>query len=127
MTIAMISIALGIGLFAGICSGFFGIGGGIIIVPLLSMILLIPTQNAVATSLFALLFPVGLLAVWNYYQAGHLTATEMKTGALIAVGMLVGAFISSKLAVRVAPDMLRISFAFLLIFMAARLLFFTRS
>ena len=54
---------VGIGLLAGVCSGLFGIGGGIIIVPLLVFLAGVPQHKAVGTSLVALLLPVGILAV----------------------------------------------------------------
>ena len=58
------------GFLAGIASGMFGIGGGIIIVPVLVLGFKMEQQVASGTSLIALLLPVGAFAVWNYWQAG---------------------------------------------------------
>lgn len=126
MTLTTVAVALLIGMAAGISSGFFGIGGGIIIVPLLGVLLMLPLQNAVATSLFALIFPVGILAVWTYYKSGFLTPNEMKIGSLVACGLVIGALAGSRLAIRLPADILRLAFAALLIFMAVRLLFFSK-
>ncbi|MCA9910254.1 MAG: sulfite exporter TauE/SafE family protein, partial [Anaerolineae bacterium] len=52
-----------LGLVAGIASGMFGIGGGVIIVPVLVTVLGFALQQATGTSLAALLMPVGIFAV----------------------------------------------------------------
>ena len=68
-------LALGllvIGLVAGVASGMFGIGGGVIIVPALTLFLAFEPLNAIATSLAALLLPVGILAVIAYGKL-HMT------------------------------------------------------
>lgn len=63
MAASMISLMLMIGLFAGIVSGVFGIGGGIIIVPALIYLAKFSQHAAIGTSLAILLPPVGLWAV----------------------------------------------------------------
>ncbi|MBI3792656.1 MAG: TSUP family transporter, partial [Gemmatimonadetes bacterium] len=65
-------ILVAIGLVAGILSGIFGVGGGIIIVPALLFLVRMSPQAAVGTSLGALLAPVGLLAAISYARAGQL-------------------------------------------------------
>ena len=127
MTFPPILIALGIGVIAGICSGFFGIGGGIIIVPLLMMALALVPQAATATSLVALMLPVGALAAWQYYKAGYLPAGNIKIGLLIAAGIVVGSYFGAKIALQLPVDKLRIAFACLLIAIALRMLFFSRA
>ena len=59
-------ILIVIGLLAGILSGFVGVGGGVIIVPALVYALGMSQHGAQGTSLFILLLPVGILAVYNY-------------------------------------------------------------
>ena len=51
------------GLVGGIASGLFGIGGGVIMIPLLGLLLGFPQHRAQGTSLVALIPPTGLLAV----------------------------------------------------------------
>src|SRR5678815_2109628 len=61
-----------IGVLAGILSGLFGIGGGVVIVPALIMIAGLAPIAATGTSLGALLLPVGALGAWEYYRRGDL-------------------------------------------------------
>ena len=63
---------LGIGATTGIMSGLFGMGGGNVVIPLLTTILKYPTKRAIATSLGAMLPPIGLPGVIYHYNAGNL-------------------------------------------------------
>jgi uncharacterized membrane protein YfcA len=71
-----------IGLAAGLLSGLFGIGGGIIIVPALLLVARMQPSVATGTSLGALLLPVGALGAWQYYKNGHLDVFGAYVGAL---------------------------------------------
>jgi uncharacterized membrane protein YfcA len=86
---------LAIGLLAGVASGMFGIGGGIVIVPALVGLLRFDQKTAVGTSLAALLLPVALGGVYAYYVAGEL---DIGVAALVAVGLVGGAFVGAKVA-----------------------------
>ena len=59
-------IYLAIGLAAGLLSGLFGIGGGILIVPALLLVGRMQPSTATGTFLGALLLPVGALGAWEY-------------------------------------------------------------
>ena len=111
-------IGLAIGLAAGVLSGLVGIGGGIVIVPLLTLIGL-SQREASGTSLAALLLPVGLLATIEYYRRGEV---RVLSAAGIAVGLFVGALVGAILAGHLSNDLVRKIFAVLLIAVAARLL-----
>ena len=63
-------IIIAIGACAGFASGFFGIGGGIILVPCLVYFCKFSQHEAVATSLAIMLPPVTFFAVWEYYKKG---------------------------------------------------------
>jgi uncharacterized protein len=80
---------LGLGLAAGLLSGLFGIGGGLVIVPALVILFGFPPKVAVGTSLFVILFPTGLLGVWEYWKAGNIRPVA---GLWIALGVFVGAY-----------------------------------
>ena len=68
----MVLTFLAIGLTAGVLSGLFGIGGGILIVPALILLAKFPAKVALGTSLGALLLPVGLvLALVGRRRAGR--------------------------------------------------------
>ncbi len=112
---------IAIGVFAGVFSGMFGIGGGIIIVPALIYLFKMPQHTATGTSLVALLFPVGLLAVWEYYCIGKITTDNIKWGLLISIGLFIGAFLGAKLAVQLPETILRRSFSVLLVLMAIKM------
>ena len=88
---------MAVGLAAGIFAGLFGKGGGIVIVPMLIGIFRYDAKMAVATSLAALQLPVGLPSVIVYANDGHL---NLIGAAIIAVGMVVGAFFGSKLGIK---------------------------
>ena len=60
-----------IGLFAGIASGFVGVGGGLILVPAMVAFAGLGQHAAQGTSLAMMLPPVGILAVMQYHKAGE--------------------------------------------------------
>lgn len=108
-----------IGISAGILSGIFGLGGGIIIVPALVYLAKMPPQQAAGTSLAALVLPIGAaIGALNYYRAGHL---QVRDAVLIALGMAVGAFGGSWIATHIDGDVLRKGFAVLMVAMAIKL------
>ena len=107
-------LAVLIGLLAGISSGLFGVGGGVIIFGL-------SQQSGSATSLIALLLPVGALGVWQYYQSGYITPENFKYGGLIACGLLIGTFFGAKLAVHLTSENLAKMFSVYLFAMAIRI------
>ncbi len=63
---------LALGLTAGVLSGLFGIGGGLVIVPALVVLFGFPIKVAVGTSLFVILFPTGILGVLEHWKAGNI-------------------------------------------------------
>lgn len=116
MTILLLLL---IGLGAGILSGVFGIGGGIVVVPALVFFAKMPQQQANATSLAALVLPLGAaVGAYTYYKAGHL---EITPAIWIAVGMMGGAFLGAQLSTHVDAAVLRRAFAALLAFMAVKM------
>ncbi len=117
-------LMLAIGLITGVFSGIFGVGGGVILVPILVLLLDYAQVAATGTSLVALLLPVGLLGVLEYYRSGRLTGNDIKTGLLIAVGLFFGTYVGAKIAVGLPDTVLRKSFAAFLVFIAARLWWF---
>jgi len=112
-------ILLAIGLTAGVLSGMFGIGGGLIIVPALLLILKMEQFQALGTSLAALIPPVGLLGAAEYYRNGHI---NMKYAALIALGLFVGAYFGARITLGMSPELVRKLYAVFLLVVAARIL-----
>ena len=111
-------IYLGIGLAAGVLSGLFGIGGGIVIVPMLILLAHMAPITATGTSLGALLLPVGALGAYQYYRTGNI---DIKVSLLIAAGLFIGAYFGARLAVGLDPVIMRRSFAVFLVLVAVRL------
>ncbi|MEO8090568.1 MAG: sulfite exporter TauE/SafE family protein [Gemmatimonadales bacterium] len=109
---------LAIGLAAGVLSGLFGVGGGILIVPALIFFAKFPTKLALGTSLGALLLPVGLLGVLTYYKSGHF---EIRASLFIALGLFFGAWGGARLAQVVPAATLQRMFALFIALMAVRL------
>ena len=113
-------IYLLIGLAAGLLSGLFGIGGGILIVPALLLIGRMAPATATGTSLGALLLPVGALGAWQYYKNGHV---DVRASALIALGLLVGAFFGARFAQGLDPLLARRAFAVFLVLVSVKVWF----
>lgn len=111
-------IYIAIGLVAGVLSGMFGIGGGILIVPALIFFAKFPTKLALGTSLGALLLPVGLLGAYEYYQNGNL---NIRASLLIALGIFLGAWAGAKVAHVLPGPVLQRMFALFIMLMAVRL------
>ena len=102
-----------LGLAAGVMSGLFGIGGGVVIVPLLCTIFRFEQRKAAGTSLAALLLPVGLPGVLLYNQAGKLSFLSAMP---VAFGLLVGALGGARIAIGLKPLIVkRLYGAFLLV------------
>ncbi len=113
-------VFIGIGLIAGILSGVFGIGGGVVIVPALIVIAGLTPISATGTSLGALLLPVGALGAWEYYKRGDI---QLGASLLIALGLFFGAWIGARLAHHLTPNQLRRGFAVFLVLVAGRMWF----
>ncbi|HUJ81332.1 MAG TPA: sulfite exporter TauE/SafE family protein [Candidatus Acidoferrales bacterium] len=95
----------------GVFSGLFGVGGGVLLVPLLVLVHHFEQHRAQGTSLIALVPPTGLLAFLAYYRAG---AVDVPTGLLIIPGVFLGGILGSRVAVRIPAARMRRIFAVVL-------------
>jgi uncharacterized membrane protein YfcA len=100
-------VLLLIGVISGIMSGFFGIGGGVIIVPALVYLIGFTQHKATGTSLAILLPPVGLAAVIEYYRSGNV---DLRVAFIVAVGLLAGAWVGAHFANKISGPSLRLAF-----------------
>jgi uncharacterized membrane protein YfcA len=114
----MALLYLAVGLAAGLLSGLFGIGGGIIIVPALLLIGKMQPSTATGTSLGALLLPVGALGAWQYYKNGHL---DVRASLLIALGIFVGAHLGALATEGLNPMVAKRAFAIFLLLVSLRI------
>ena len=109
-----------LGVVAGTASGFLGIGGGIVLVPVLGLIFGLTQHQAQGTALALMLPPIGLLAALRYYFDGHV---NLKISVFVCLGFFFGGYIGATL-VRHVPDMLlRRIFGFVLLFVSLRFIF----
>jgi uncharacterized membrane protein YfcA len=107
-----------IGLAAGLLSGFFGIGGGILIVPALLLVAKMSPVRAAGTSLAALLLPVGALGAWEYYRHGDL---DIRAAMLVALGLFLGAWAGAHWASHLPVRLLQRGLSVFLILVAVHL------
>jgi len=110
-----------IGLLAGILSGFMGVGGGVIMIPLMILFLGYDQHQAQGMSLAVLAVPVTFVAAYTYHKAGHVI--DWKYAIVIALFFVVGGFLGSKFAVSLNQQVLKKIFALILVVAAVKLFF----
>lgn len=93
---------------SGIAAGMVGIGGGVLLVPLLGLLFGFGQHKAQGTSLVALIPPTGLLAFLLYVKAGYIS---WQTGLLLIPGLFLGGILGAKLAKSLNPKRMRQVFA----------------
>lgn len=110
------------GFLIGTLSGMVGIGGGLLVIPLLMMVFSFNQQKATGTSLAMLLPPIGLFAVMAYSKTGNI---DWRFAGLLAVGFTFGGYAGAWLVNKelIHPTALRIMLALFLIYVAANMLF----
>ena len=91
-----------LGAFAGVVSGLFGIGGAVVVVPALVYIFGFSQHMAQGTSLAMLLAPIGILATWRYWHAGHV---NVPAAIVMAVAFVLFAALGAHFAVNI-PQLL---------------------
>lgn len=106
-----------IGLVAGLASGYVGVGGGFIMVPLMLSIVGIPMRKASGTSLIAVM----ILAIPGVIEQGIIGNINYLAGIAIVIGTIPGAVIGARLVTKVPERMLRLLFGCFLIVAAVML------
>jgi uncharacterized membrane protein YfcA len=119
MSMIITFLYLLVGILAGVFSGLIGIGGGVIIVPLLVFIFKFSQHQAQGTTLALMVPPIGLLAAATYYKQGYV---DLKVAALVAAGFFVGGLLGAKYAVGLSNATLEKTFGITLILIGLRMI-----
>jgi uncharacterized membrane protein YfcA len=111
-----VTLAIVLGVAAGVVSGLLGVGGGILFVPALTLFLELSQVKAEATSLLAIV-PVAIVGAWRQHRYGNVrVGTGVLVGALAAGGAVGGVAIANAVPQRA----LELGFAGLCLFTAAQ-------
>jgi uncharacterized membrane protein YfcA len=109
-----------LGLLAGALSGLLGIGGAVLIVPALVFIFKYSQHQAQGTSLATLLLPIGFLAAWRYWQAGHV---NIRPAIIMAGAFFLGGWLGAQVAERLSSIWLQRGFGILLLAISLKMIF----
>lgn len=105
------------GLLAGFTSGLFGVGGGIVVVPALTLLARFPPKLATGTSLTAIV-PISVAGAIGYATAGEVDGA---VALLVAGGALAGAVIGTRWLESISVPVLQVLFAVLMLLTAVRM------
>ncbi|MAH80559.1 MAG: permease [Rickettsiales bacterium] len=109
------------GLATGVFSGLVGVGGGIIMIPIMTMLFGFSQHMAQGTSLAVMLPPIGIFAVWAYHKQGMV---DLPMAGWIILGFVLGGWLGGKFAVLVPEFWLKKIFGMTMIFMGIKFVFF---
>jgi uncharacterized membrane protein YfcA len=108
-----------LGVVAGIFSGLIGIGGGIIIVPVLVLLFGLSQHTAQGTTLALMVPPIGLLAALAYYKQGFV---DLKIAAFVCLGFFIGGFLGAKFAIGIPGVILKKMFGAVLLAVSVKMI-----
>lgn len=120
MSVLTCIILVFIGILAGVLSGVVGVGGGLIIIPLLIILLGFSQHEAQGTSLALMLPPIGILAAINYHKSGFV---KWEYAMIIAITFIIGGYFGSKYAVTLRPEIVRRVFGIVMLLGALKMIF----
>ncbi len=108
----------GLAFFGGLVSGLLGVGGGVLLVPIMALVLLMPMHAVVATSMFTMIF-TSLSGVAQHWILGNV---NFEYGLLLALGALAGAQVGARLCRRVSAEKLRLIFGVLVLVVSVQMI-----
>jgi uncharacterized protein len=106
-----LALAFTLSLFAGVVSGFLGIGGGVMLVPILLIIVYLPIHVAVGTSMFLVM----LTSLSGVIQHSFFANIDYAFALLLGVGAFFGAQLGAWVSKRVSPHRIQLLFAIALV------------
>ncbi len=107
-----------LGFFGGIAAGLFGLGGGVLVVPIMTLAMGMPIHVATATSMFTMVFTTAS-GVTQHYVAGHV---NLEYALLLAAGTVIGAQLGAHWSRRVSGNNLRRILAVILVIVAVQMI-----
>ena len=120
MSLFIFIVLVVIGLLAGVLSGFVGVGGGLLMIPLLMLFLGLSQFEAQGTALVAMLPPIGILAAMNYFKSGYV---KWEYAVVIALTFVIGGYFGSKMSLSLNPTTVRKIFGVVMFSAAIKLMF----
>jgi len=115
---ADVLLGFALAFFGGLSSGFLGIGGGALVVPILHLVANLPMHVAVATSMFIMIF-TSISGVLTHIQLGNV---NFESASYLAIGVIFGAQVGARIAKRISGKRLRGFFGAVLIIVSINLL-----
>ncbi len=110
---------LALGLAAGVFSGFLGLGGGALLIPVLVYWFGFGQHQAQGTTLAMMVPPIGLLAALKYYSQGNV---KLNVAALLCAGFFIGGYFGAGFAEKVPDILLKRVFGLFLLFVALKMI-----
>jgi len=114
---ANVHLAFALAFFGGLSSGFLGIGGGALVVPILHLAVNLPMHVTVATSMFIMIF-TSIAGVLTHIQLNNV---KLEYSAYLSIGVVLGAQLGARIAKRVSGKILRRIFGMVLIIISIQL------
>lgn len=107
------------GVLAGMVSGSLGVGGAIVIIPMLTFFLGLTQHQAQGTSLGVMTFPVFLISSYNYYKSGYV---NVKYVFIIVIAFIIGSYFSSRFALQLPEKTMKRIFGLFLALIGIKML-----
>lgn len=105
------------GLAVGVASGILGVGGGVFLVPILTLGFRVPQHAAQGTSLAAIL-PTSIVGAWTHWRQGNL---DVRVAAWVGAGGAIGAALGAAVALSLPRQLLARGFGLVLLYAAYRM------
>ena len=109
-----------LGLSAGILSGFLGLGGGAIVIPVLVYLFGFSQHSAQGTTLAMMIPPIGLLAAIKYYSQGDV---KIKAAVIMCAGFFIGGLLGAQLVYKIPDLVLKKCFGTFLFLISLKMIF----
>lgn len=110
---------IGIGFVAGVVSSIFGVGGGVILVPMLTFLLNLDIHEAVGTSLL-IIIPTAFVGAYVHHKLGNV---NLEMAVIVIVGAVIGAWFGAHIAEMTKSVYLEKAFGLLLLIISIKMIF----